>query len=1320
MGQSPLDALADRIARIGRRDAETAVGLVASGSRQNSSELVSMVDQAIAAMDDTMRRNEDRTASALEAVAKWMEQAETARAAPERTRPASDQDARLTRTLGLLASRLEEIDGKIAHPDAAGAPLREAMSRIEGRLDALGKLNTTRAGDGVAKSLKELDHRLEEMSQRMERGTAQHAAGRLEGAADIEAKLGAILEQLAQQSSGRVDAKRDRQSRQPAGLPFPVRRGGTDIRRALQQGDLSGALADINARQKDLEADTTRQRLRALGSKLDNQMGRSSRPVRGLDGDAVDELKQQITSLAERMERQQRPTEDAGLKSLQKELHSISSALQELAPRKQMSSIEQAIAALSEKIADSRETGVNERLLQPLEHQLSDIRTMLESNRDSRNLMEISRDIQAMKRRMDAVSGSSVDGEALRDLQSQTSEIRNYVRQSAAKSTGLETLEQRIAIIADRMERSSAAGADNHLADLTSRIDSLHKAVERAPASSIDLHPLETMVQKLSTRIDKIANARAPTGDLEHAILSLEKRLADTTAGASDPKIESLLRSVSTKLDARASSGQQDISRVIEALESKIETLQSSAPANLEFERLIQSIERKIDAIQLKSPDVGQFDRMVQDLAAQMERAQSPGASDATLDALHAQVSRLAARLEATDGHFASLGAMERTFNDIFSQLDSVRHASMESAEKAAQSAVESAVAELKRPDTRTQNTLEAVHDTLETIVERLGMLERDIASSRTAGATPAAPRFASPVFASHIVASPMPDAVQPEQAALRAEALKPLFADAQPADQPSMFAAPKPQATQGDAIDHVPGSDVFASGSSRDAAATARMDESDTLFRTELSASAQALKSAALEAAIAPSAQVVRASAGDPDLPLEPGAGRPQGAQAGAINDAAEVQAGAIEQDHAGRMLSARSKFIEAARRAAQAAAEQSADALGEIGEADKMRAGGNRSSGQAGGKGAIKGAASFRKPLLLGLAAIVFAAGGLSLYQSRSMFLPASPVGDGKADDAASIKVLPGASVSSVEKPDAIDTSDRSQERQQDRAVTTIPAVSPGIAKTGKVSSALEMPASDPVYVGAIPSRKLPSLAQPMTPPNGTIGVASNTPVQDASIDGLRAEATSGNVRSQYDLGSRYIDGRGVATDLKLAIQWLEKSAANGYAPAQYRLGSLYRDGKGLRNDGKLAHAWFKRAAEQGNIRAMHNLAVVLAEGSSGTPDYAGAAEWFRKGAEYGIKDSQFNVAILYGRGLGIGQDLVQSYKWFAAAADAGDEDAGKKRDEIGAKLGPEKLAEAKAEARAYKAKPADPLVNDLGPPAQKPFTAALPVPSRAATKT
>jgi localization factor PodJL len=219
----------------------------------------------------------------------------------------------------------------------------------------------------------------------------------------------------------------------------------------------------------------------------------------------------------------------------------------------------------------------------------------------------------------------------------------------------------------------------------------------------------------------------------------------------------------------------------------------------------------------------------------------------------------------------------------------------------------------------------------------------------------------------------------------------------------------------------------------------------------------------------------------------------------------------------------------------------------------------------------------------------------------------------------------------------------------------------------------------------------------------PTGSVGATATNPLAAPEAIGvIKSLAQQGEPAAQYELGVRYADGRGVARDPKSAAQWFEKAAGQGLAPAQYRLGSLYEKGIGVDRDFGRARKWYQSAADAGNARAMHNLAVLLAEGGDGgKPDYAAASEWFRKAAEFGVRDSQFNLAILYARGLGVNQSLSQAYLWFSAAADQGDADAGKKRDEVAARLDSKQLAAAKTLAAEFHAKEPVREANDVLPP-------------------
>ena len=216
-------------------------------------------------------------------------------------------------------------------------------------------------------------------------------------------------------------------------------------------------------------------------------------------------------------------------------------------------------------------------------------------------------------------------------------------------------------------------------------------------------------------------------------------------------------------------------------------------------------------------------------------------------------------------------------------------------------------------------------------------------------------------------------------------------------------------------------------------------------------------------------------------------------------------------------------------------------------------------------------------------------------------------------------------------------------------------------------------------------------------------------------ATIGGptLRAAALSGDGAASYEVGMRFAEGHGVPANNAEAALWFERAAKQGLVPAQFRLGGLYEKGLGVKKSLVTARDLYLAAANKGNGKAMHNLAVLYAEGIDGSPDYANAAHWFHEAADRGVTDSQYNLGILYARGIGAGQNFAESYKWFALAANQGDEDAGKKRDEVAAKLDPQSLTAARLAVQTWKAMPQpDEAINVKTPTGGWDVTQANPV--------
>src|SRR5207244_10242865 len=98
------------------------------------------------------------------------------------------------------------------------------------------------------------------------------------------------------------------------------------------------------------------------------------------------------------------------------------------------------------------------------------------------------------------------------------------------------------------------------------------------------------------------------------------------------------------------------------------------------------------------------------------------------------------------------------------------------------------------------------------------------------------------------------------------------------------------------------------------------------------------------------------------------------------------------------------------------------------------------------------------------------------------------------------------------------------------------------------------------------------------------------------------LRQAAAAGDAFAQFEIASRFAEGKGVAQDHKRAFAWYERSATRGLAPAQFRLAAYFERGIGVAADRERAKVWYRRAADQGYVRAMHNLGVLTVGAGAG----------------------------------------------------------------------------------------------------------------------
>jgi localization factor PodJL len=427
------------------------------------------------------------------------------------------------------------------------------------------------------------------------------------------------------------------------------------------------------------------------------------------------------------------------------------------------------------------------------------------------------------------------------------------------------------------------------------------------------------------------------------------------------------------------------------------------------------------------------------------------------------------------------------------------------------------------------------------------------------------------------------------------------------------------------------------------------------------------------------------------PDHPIEPGA------------SPRSERAGLPEPPQTAAQTAA--SFIAAARRAA---AQTVAD--DQVAEESLPAAGPSRF---AEALGALK---ARRKPLILGLAAALIVLAALYVASGMTGEQP-EPAPQPAPQSQLAPAPEPRRAAENVAPPQSADETPEllAAERQEPAAPDVSPP--PVEARPAETKAEAAPPPPKPsaqIAAPRAPARDLTDFAfsDPAAARGGAWKVGEPATTGSVARPGdelperiggptLRMRAVSGDPSAQLEIADRLLDGRNVEPDAAAAARWLEKAAAQGLAPAQHRLGSLYEKGRGVTRDMQVARRWYEQAAASGNVRAMHNLGVVHAEGGLGKPDFGAATTWFRMSAERGLVDSQYNLAVLCARGMGGKRDLVEAYKWFALAAAQGDQDAARKRDEVGKALG-SSINVAKAAVEQFRPRAVDAAANEVPAPA------------------
>ena len=857
-------------------------------------------------------------------------------------------------------------------------------------------------------------------------------------------------------------------------------------------------------------------------------------------------------------------------------------------PGPDFSSLERHLLKITSQIeALQRPDGI-EQSIAAFRGELAEIRQAITEAMPRRAIESIENEIRSLSRRIDDTRQSGTDAQALAGIERALGEIREVLR-SLTPAEQLAGYDEAIRNLGAKLDLILRANDDpSTVQQLEGAITALRAIVSNV-ASNDALARLSDDVHTLSSKVDQLARS----GDNSDSFASLEQRIAALTStlesrerqapGESTEHLENALRALSDRID-RMPVGNDNASAFAH-LEQRVSYL---------LERLEASTDRR------PSLDLGRVEDGLQDILRHLENQNS------TFAAL-AQSGRGTA--EPADSGLIDI--VKRELTDIrFSQTETDRH---------------------------TQDSLEAVHNTLGHVVDRLAMIEGDLRAVRT---QPLAPPPE---------AEPAPQAVPPLAVAPRMEL--------PPQPKPEL---PNPAAEQ----------EHFAAAPREFQAAPPATTPAVAVVTPRAISEILEPHAAQPRTAIEPGLP--------PDHPLEPGT-RPTGRAASpseriAASESAISEIPAPSREKAGEKAST-SSFIAAARRAAQAAAAAAPpDGKGARGAAKSP----------AGDKAKAPSTITSKiRSLLVGASVVVIVLGtfkmAMTLLDGGSP--PPAPAMESRSEPPAAAQppaedsakpAMPDPATPSMTSPTPIgrQSLNNSAPATDGAASVAIPQAAPSSDVTGAIPAPQTSPGSHKLgLVQVPPSERLPD------------GIGG--PI-------LRASALKGDPTAAYEVGVRFAEGKGIAANYDEAAKWYDRAAQAGVVPAVFRLGTFYEKGLSVKKDVDIARRYYLQAAERGNAKAMHNLAVLDADGGGRGANYKSAAQWFRKAADRGVADSQFNLGILYARGIGVDQNLAESFKWFSLAAAQGDADAARKRDDVAQRLDPQSLAAAKLAIQTFTAEP------------------------------
>lgn len=794
---------------------------------------------------------------------------------------------------------------------------------------------------------------------------------------------------------------------------------------------------------------------------------------------------------------------------LQRQMHHLSEEMGATVQRRIAAEVE----GLKQQLDRAAAGGFDRAAIEALEGELAAMRQTLARMADPDRIERLSEEISTLGRQMAEIRIHQVGRSDFAGLKSTLDEIRSRLKRSediqkeGAVPERLDRLSQRVDTLMSRPEPESLAPIAEHLSQVADRLAALEV---RSAQPTVSPELLTTAMEQVSGRIDALAvDLKTPAQPMLERLDRIEDGLRQVAHDADTASLEIMLRALAERLEEVAPPSLDIFEAKIDALSARLDD--AAAPAGVQ-----QAIAETL--LQVKS--------LREDAALIAERAARAAVRDAQVGAVGN-----AAEAEAIRQGLAELKAFQ------------------------------------VNADRRTQQTLNAVHNALETLVHR------------APGAMPAVPR--------PLDQAQPPTAYNPYPAVRLEAAVRRLHSAAISHAQDITAASP----AAGEPRDPWQSDATPSLGS---------LAEPDTHLRETAEADDPV--------------DGAPPSAEPEEILLEPGTPR---------SAATPVPTAAFSAPQDGEPSSVRANFIAAVRRAAQASSTESGVApLRPDADLDPLE---TPDANQTLIERIRQTFDLHRRPLLLGLALLVLTAGAFEIVttmgDSREEARIEAPAASASEPGQTSLTV-PAPDSAAVSEPPAPVTTGSLLDPSPGASANPVPSETfTAVPKRIPEVDAAEIPATLPASLRQAALEGDPAAAYEIA---ARAGEGRGIP-RDLNLAARLFEraAQAGLVPAQARLGNLYEKGLGVPRDLALARNWYQQAAGRGNARAMHNLAVLFAEGIDGKPDFPAAQRWFQEAAEHGLRDSQFNLGVLLARGLGIRQDLVQSYKWFALAAAQGDEE-------------------------------------------------------------------------------------------------